>query len=79
MKYDEGVRLVYTLICLINSTPIENIKITDRLIVELKMDSIELIDFLLKLEEYNVVLTEEQITRELTVGDIVNILLAVNG
>lgn len=78
MNYDEGMELVYALICLVSTTKIENIKATDRLIAELKMDSIELTDLFLQLEEYNVVLTEEQITSQLTVGDIVNALLSVN-
>ncbi|HBA9513341.1 TPA: acyl carrier protein [Escherichia coli] len=78
MNYDEGMGLVCTVISLVNSTQIENIKATDRLIIELKMDSIELTDLLLQLEEYNVVFTEEQITSQLTVGDVVNALLSAN-
>ncbi|EBR8426879.1 hypothetical protein DOC30_24450, partial [Salmonella enterica subsp. enterica serovar London] len=41
------------------------------LVVDLKMDSIELIDFLLKLEQANYRLDESIISSSLTVDDVV--------
>ncbi|EKC7685898.1 acyl carrier protein [Salmonella enterica] len=78
MKYEEGMKQVCNLIHLVNSTPIDSIKRTDRLIGDLKMDSIELIDFFLRLENINVFLKEEQINNQLIVDDIVNMVLMAN-
>ncbi|EBD2439637.1 TPA: acyl carrier protein [Salmonella enterica] len=74
MKREEGMKLVCKLIHLVNSTPIADINESDRLIDDLNMDSVELIDFFINLEEYNIFLKKEQINRGLTVGDIVSMM-----
>ncbi|EBZ4888369.1 acyl carrier protein [Salmonella enterica subsp. enterica serovar Bredeney] len=74
MKREEGMKLVCKLIHLVNSTPIADINESDRLIDDLNMDSVELIDFFINLEEYNIFLKKEQINSGLTVGDIVSMM-----
>ncbi|EDJ1003548.1 acyl carrier protein [Salmonella enterica] len=74
MKREEGMKLVCKLIHLVNSTPIADINESDLLIDDLNMDSVELIDFFINLEECNIFLKKEQINRELTVGDIVSMM-----
>ncbi|ATZ13326.1 acyl carrier protein [Erwinia amylovora] len=44
------------------------------LITDLGMDSVELVDFLVRLEECGIVIKDSQISAELTVGEIAGML-----
>ncbi|CCP02161.1 hypothetical protein BN439_1076 [Erwinia amylovora Ea644] len=44
------------------------------LIKDLGMDSVELVDFLVRLEEFGIVIKDSQISAELTVGEIARML-----
>lgn len=63
--------LVTRLIYQVNGTLPEEIGRDDSLIDDLAMDSVELIDLLMRLEEIGVVIPESDITASLTVGDII--------
>lgn len=62
---------VANLIYQVNGALPNTISLQDRLISDLAMDSVELIDFLMRLEEIGVVIAESEISSNLTVGDIV--------
>ena len=63
--------LVANLIYQVNGTLLKDISLHHSLVNDLLMDSIELIDLLMRLEEIGVAIHESEITSELTVGDIV--------
>lgn len=63
--------LVVNLIYQVNGIFPKNIRMQDSLINDLAMDSVELIDLLMRLEEIGVMIPESDISRKLTVGDIV--------
>lgn len=62
---------VANMIYLVNGVLPQDIMLQDSLIRDLRMDSVELIDLLMRLEEIGVNIPETDITRNLTVGDIV--------
>ncbi|PKC36066.1 type III secretion system protein [Pantoea ananatis 15320] len=69
---DESVAsLVANLIYEINGALLGNFKLEDSLITDLAMDSIELIDLLMRLEEIGVTIPESDISSSLTVADII--------
>ncbi|EAA2100048.1 TPA: acyl carrier protein [Salmonella enterica subsp. enterica serovar Bredeney] len=70
-SYNSKFQLVCRLISEACFTPVADIKGPHSLVVDLKMDSIELIDFLLKLEQANYRLDESIISSSLTVDDVV--------
>lgn len=63
--------LVANLIYQVNGALPRDIKQQDSLIDDLFMDSVELIDLLMRLEEVGVIIPESEINSGLTVGDIV--------
>lgn len=63
--------LVANLIYQVNGVLPKDIKLEDSLINDLAMDSVELIDLLMRLEEVGVIIPESDISSGLTVGDIV--------
>ncbi|WP_230351087.1 acyl carrier protein [Lelliottia sp. WAP21] len=63
--------LVANLIYQVNGVLPKDISLHHSLVNDLLMDSIELIDLLMRLEEIGVAINESEITSELTVGDIV--------
>jgi acyl carrier protein len=63
--------LVANLIYQVNGVLPGNIKLEDSLITDLAMDSVELIDLLMRLEEIGVTIPESDISRSLTVADII--------
>lgn len=69
---DETVAsLVANLIYQVNGVLPTNIKPKDSLITDLAMDSVELIDLLMRLEEIGVTIPESDISSSLTVADII--------
>jgi len=63
--------LVANLIYQVNGVLPRDIKLQDSLVDDLLMDSVELIDLLMRLEEVGVTIPEAEIHSKLTVGDIV--------
>lgn len=63
--------LVTNLIYQVNGFLPKDISLHHSLVNDLLMDSIELIDLLMRLEEIGVTIHESEITSKLTVGDIV--------
>lgn len=63
--------LVANLIYQVNGVLPGNIKLKDSLITDLAMDSVELIDLLMRLEEIGVKIPESDISSSLTVADII--------
>lgn len=63
-----SLELVRSLIQQTSGIPANRIGLHDSLIIDLEMDSVELIDLLMQLEDNGVVLHESQINMELTVG-----------
>jgi len=72
---EEAMLIVKNIIYEVNGTPISNIKSDDSLITDLAMDSVELIDFIIRLEEFDIILKESQLSNALTVEHIATILL----
>lgn len=69
---DETVAsLVANLISQVNGVLPRNIKQEDSLVTDLAMDSVELIDLLMRLEEIGVTIPESDISSHLTVADII--------
>lgn len=69
---DETVALlVANFIYQVNGILPENIKREDSLITDLALDSVELIDLLMRLEEIGVTIPESDISSSLTVADII--------
>lgn len=66
-----AVSLVVNLIYQVNGTLPKDIKLQDSLICDLVMDSVELIDLLMRLEEIGVNIGESELSSKLTVADIV--------
>ncbi|MEB5958182.1 acyl carrier protein [Escherichia coli] len=64
--------LVANMIYQVNGVLPKDIRRDDKLINDLGMDSVELIDLLMRLEETGVVISESEITANLTVGDIID-------
>ncbi|WP_312043307.1 acyl carrier protein [Erwinia sp.] len=65
------VSLVANLIYQVNGVLPGDIKLEDSLITDLAMDSVELIDLLMRLEEIGVTIPESAISSSLTVADII--------
>lgn len=63
--------LVANLIYQVNGVLPKNINLKDSLITDLAMDSVELIDLLMRLEEIGVTISESDISSSLTVADII--------
>lgn len=72
---EEALVIVQKIIHEVNGIPLKSIKSSDSLITDLAMDSIELIDFMLRLEEFDVVINESQLSTYLTVAHIVNLMI----
>ncbi|WP_299999420.1 acyl carrier protein [uncultured Cedecea sp.] len=75
ITHEDAFLIVKKIINEVNGTPIKNINSDDSLIIDLAMDSVELIDFIIRLEEFNVTIQESNISNALTVGDITAFLL----
>lgn len=63
--------LVANLIYQVNGVLPKNINLKDSLITDLAMDSVELIDLLMRLEQIGVTIPESDISSSLTVADII--------
>lgn len=70
----DKLSLVRNLIYQVNGTLPQNIKAEDSLINDLAMDSVEMIDLMMRLEEYGVVLKDAQLSEALTVDQIVQVM-----
>lgn len=70
-KLVEAELLVTNLIYQVNGVLPKDISLDHSLVHDLLMDSIELIDLLMRLEENGVAIRDYEITSELTVGNIV--------
>lgn len=75
MTLDEAMLVVRNIIYEVNGTPVNNIKSDDSLIADLAMDSVELIDFIIRLEEFGVIMNESQLSNTLTVEQIAQIVI----
>lgn len=76
MTLDEARLVVKNIIYEVNGTPIHKINLEDGLIADLGMDSVELIDFIIRLEEFGVILSESQLSTSLTVEQISRIVVS---
>lgn len=70
----DKLSLVRNLIYQVNGTLPQNINAEDSLINDLDMDSVEMIDLLMRLEEYGVVLEDGQLSDALTVDHIAQVM-----
>lgn len=70
----EKLSLICNLIYQVNGTLPQHIKAEDSLINDLAMDSVEMIDLLMQLEEHGVVLADSQLSETLTVGQLAQLL-----
>ena len=76
-EFETAESLVSNIIYQVNGVLPKNIKRSDSLITDLEMDSVELVDLLMRLEEAGVVIPESNINSSLTVGDIIERFLLV--
>lgn len=65
---------VTNLIYQVNGFLPQNIQAQDSLVKDLALDSVELVDLFLRLEQVGVTIGESQITSQLTVGDIAKLV-----
>lgn len=72
---EHALFLVRSVIQQVNGTPFNNIDLDDRLISDLEMDSIEMVDFLIHMESIGVYLNKSQLSHDLTVAQILKIML----
>lgn len=72
---EKALSLVCHLIYQVNGVLPQEIKAQHSLINDLEMDSVEMIDFLMRLEEFGVAIEESQLSDSLTVGQIAQMLL----
>ncbi|MBS0846936.1 acyl carrier protein [Citrobacter sp. JGM124] len=70
MNNEEALSVIKNIIFEVNGTPVNDINPNDSLITKLAMDSVELIEFLIRLEEFGVKISESQLTDALTVERI---------
>ncbi|XTZ39309.1 acyl carrier protein [Salmonella enterica] len=70
----EKLAQVANIIYQVNGTLAQDIEADQSLVTDLAMDSVEMVDLLMRLEEYGVVLNESQISSRLTVGQIAEML-----
>lgn len=75
MMLEEALCIVKNIIYEVNGTPVNNIKSGDSLITDLAMDSVEIIDLIIRLEESGIIIKESQLSNVLTVEQIANMLL----
>jgi len=71
---EKALSIVKNIIYEVNGITPDKIGIDDRLIKDLAMDSVEMIDFLMKLEEIDVIVSESQLTNALTVRHVVQLV-----
>lgn len=69
-----ALHIVYDLIFQVNGMLPHSISPQDSLIKDLGMDSVELIDFMIRLEEQGVVIKDSQLSSELTVSQIAGMI-----
>lgn len=74
MNHDEAFSILKNIIFEVNGTPESEINLDDSLITTLAMDSVELIEFLILLEGHGVKINESQLTSNLTVGQVLQII-----
>lgn len=72
---DNVFELICDVIYQVNGTAPAEIKAQDSLIKDIAMDSVELVDFLIKLEDLGLVLERSQITSTLTVEQVVEFMM----
>lgn len=70
MNNEAALSVIKNIIFEVNGTPVNDINPNDSLITKLAMDSVELIEFLIRLEEFGVKISESQLTDALTVERI---------
>lgn len=73
-SYTNTFNLVREIISQVTGTSTSKILKDDGLVVDLKMDSIEIIDLIMRLEERGFVVNEREITSSLTVRGISHII-----
>lgn len=76
MQNEKIVSIVYDCIALVSNVKKESINLEDSLILDLDLDSIEMIDLVIQLEGYGVLLESEHMTTSLNVQQLVNIFAA---
>lgn len=74
---NQAESLVANLIYQVNGVLPVNIKQQDSLVHDLAMDSVELIDLLMRLEEIGVIIPESDISSNLTVKDVIQRVQAI--
>ncbi|CCP07039.1 Acyl carrier protein (ACP) [Erwinia amylovora MR1] len=79
MKNVSSLSTVADLIHQINGSLPQHITLQHSLVKDLEMDSVELIDLFLRLEQAGIIMDESQITSQLTVGDIVQLMEGTDG
>ncbi|WP_240149728.1 acyl carrier protein [Erwinia amylovora] len=71
---ENALQIVYDLVFQVNGMLPHCIRPQSSLIKDLGMDSVELVDFLVRLEEFGIIIKDSQISAELTVGEIARML-----
>ena len=75
MNHEEALSVIKNIIFEVNGTSVNDINPNDSLITKLAMDSVELIEFLIRLEEFGVKISESQLTDTLTVEQILQMIV----
>lgn len=58
----------------VTGRPISEIKMEDELFFDLEMDSIDLIDVIIRLEDQGIIINEKDLTLKLNVSDLIQVV-----
>lgn len=74
MTMEQSLYQACAVLAAINGIQASMMKSDDRLIIDLQMDSVELIELLIKLEEFGIEVNESQLSKNFTVGDVAKMI-----
>ncbi|WP_257720377.1 acyl carrier protein [Candidatus Sodalis pierantonius] len=58
----------------VTGRPISEIKMEDELFFDLEMDSVDLIDVIIRLEDQGIIINEKDLTLKLNVSDLIQVV-----
>lgn len=66
--------IVMSLLSAVTGRPISEIKMKDELFFDLEMDSVDLIDVIIRLEDQGIIINENNLTLKLKVSDLIQVV-----
>ncbi|WP_406704496.1 acyl carrier protein [Sodalis sp.] len=66
--------IVMSLLSAVTGRPISEIKMEDELFFDLEMDSVDLIEVIIRLEDQGIIINEKDLTLKLKVSDLIQVV-----